>query len=219
MISVRIDGDTAFMELKPEPGQFTLLDVATLKDIIKNLRNLRNTHAKVIRIYGHGGCFAVGADIKTMHGYSGFDAKWFSRLGNTLFGVMRTMPQIIVAEIDGYCMGGGMDFAAAADFRFATAKSKFAHPGSKLGLITGFGGTQAMPRLMTASGATEFLMTGGVFDAKYMKRNNFLQNISADTDELHKMVDTFCEKINRKQRTLLAEFKNSLDTAANISYP
>jgi enoyl-CoA hydratase len=219
MIETKIDGLTAYIDIIPETGQFTMLDVDTIKDIVKTLRKVKDSHVKTVRIYGHGGCFAVGGDIKTMHGYSGFDAKWFSRLGNTLFGLMRTMPKVVIAEIDGYCMGGGMDLAAAADFRFATSKSMFAHPGSKLGLITGFGGTQAMPRLMTASGASEFLTTGKVFDTKFMKKNNFLQGIAADRAEMKENVDDFCAKINRKSRTLLIDFKNNLDSSANISYP
>lgn len=216
MTEIRIDNDTAFMRLIPQTGQFTLLDVETLKEIIRNVRYVRDTHVKTLRIFGEGGCFAVGADLRTLSTYGGFEAKWFSRLGNTLFGLLRTLPQIVIAEIDGFCMGGGMDFAAACDFRFATAKSKFAHPGAKLGIITGFGGTQAIPRLMTSAGANEFLITGNAFDAEYMRRHGFVADIAESTAELHHMADIFCAKINMKQRTLLSGFKLSLDGSSAV---
>ncbi|MCD8568916.1 MAG: enoyl-CoA hydratase/isomerase family protein, partial [Geovibrio sp.] len=68
----------------------------------------------------------------------------------------------------------GMDFAAACDFRLATAESVFAHPGTKLGIITGFGGTQAVPRIMKPAASAEFFYTGKMFRAEEMKRGGFL---------------------------------------------
>jgi len=216
MINLRFEENTAYIRLVPTTGQFTLLDVETLKDIIKHLRQVKETHVKTVRIFGEGGCFAVGADLRTLSTYGGFEAKWFSKLGNTMFGLLRTMPQITIAEIDGFCMGGGMDFAAACDFRFATAKSKFAHPGSKLGIITGFGGTQAIPRLMTSASANEFLITGGVFTAEYMQKGGFLTGVAHNPEELTHMTDLFCSKVNAKARPLLHDFKLSLKGASAI---
>lgn len=216
MVETHIEGLTAHIRLIPQTGQFTLLDVETIKEIIKNLRMVKDSPAKCLRIYGEGGCFAVGADLRTLSTYDGFDAKWFSMLGNTMFGTMRTMPQVVIAEIDGFCMGGGMDFAAACDFRYATGKSKFAHPGSKLGIITGFGGTQAIPRLMQSACASEFLITGNAFDTDYMLKGGFLSGVAHNTEELMHMTDILCEKINRKSRTLLSGFKLSLNGSAGI---
>jgi len=216
MIQTKIDDLTAEIRLIPTAGQFTLLDVDTIKEIIRQIRYVRTTHVKTVRIFGEGGCFAVGADLKSLSTYGGFEAKWFSRLGNTLFGLIRTMPQTVIAEIDGFCMGGGMDFSAACDFRFATARSKFAHPGAKLGIITGFGGTQGIPRLMTSSGANEFLITGNTFDAEYMKRNGFLTGVASGTDELRHMTHLFCVKVNSKPRHLLYSFKASLESSATL---
>jgi len=217
MIEIKVEGQTGYLDLIPNEGQFTLLDAENLKRIIGALRKLQDSPAKVIRIHGHGRCFAVGADLKTLHTYTGFDAKWFSRLGNTLFGLMRTMPQIIIGEIDGFCMGGGMDFASACDMRIATAKSKFAHPGSKLGIITGFGGTVSVPRLMKSGYASRFFLSGDVYGAEYMLESGFLTQVAENSDELIRMSDAMCEKINRKPRHLLSGFKATLDCSQSIS--
>lgn len=216
MIKTRVEGLVAYADLVPAEGQFTLLDEANLKQIISALRKLQESPAKVLRIYGHGGCFAVGADLKTLHTYTGFDAKWFSRLGNTLFGLMRTMPQVIIGEVDGFCMGGGVDFASACDFRLATRKSKFAHPGSKLGIITGFGGTQSVPRLMKSGHANSFFLSGDVFDAEFMCEAGFLTGVYDNTEEMHKASEKLAEKINRKPRHLLTGFKSTLDVSQSI---
>jgi len=216
MIETRVDGLTACINMMPPEGQFTLLDVPTLKELIASMRKLQDSPAKVIRISGHGGCFAVGADLKTLHTYTGFDAKWFSRLGNTLFGLMRTCPQIIVAEIDGFCMGGGMDFASAADFRIATKASKFAHPGTKLGIITGFGGTQSVTRQMKGGYASRFFLTGNAFESDFIFESGFLNHVAENREEMERYSDELINKINRKKRTLLSEFKESLGMSKSI---
>lgn len=213
MIETRLEGLTAYIEMKPAEGQFTLLDVETLKELIKAVRKLQDSPAKVLRIIGHNRCFAVGADLKTMYGYSGFDAKWFSRLGNTFFGLLRTIPQVVIAEIDGFCMGGGLDFASACDLRIATKQSKFAHPGSKLGIITGFGGTQSVPRLMKSGYASRFFLSGNPFDAEFMLEAGFLTQVADNREEMHKLADKLAEKVNRKQRHLLSSFKAGLDVS------
>lgn len=216
MIKTRVEGLVAYVDLVPAEGQFTLLDAENLKQIIFALRKLEDSPAKVMRIHGHGGCFAVGADLKTLNIYSGFDAKWFSRLGNTLFGLMRSMPQIIIAEIDGFCMGGGVDFSSACDFRFATARSKFAHPGSKLGIITGFGGTQSVTRQMKSGYANRFFFSGEVAPASFMYEAGFLTGIADNSEEMDKLATALAEKINRKPRHLLTSFKSSLDTSKRM---
>lgn len=216
MIETRVDGLTAYINMTPPEGQFTLLDVPTLKELISAMRKLQDSPAKVIRISGHGGCFAVGADLKTLHTYTGFDAKWFSRLGNTLFGLMRTCPQIIVAEIDGFCMGGGMDFASAADFRIATKGSRFAHPGTKLGIITGFGGTQSVTRQMKGGYASRFFLTGNAFEADFMLESGFINHLSDNREELERYSAELVNKINRKSRALLSGFKGSLGMSKGL---
>jgi len=166
----------------------------------------------VLRIFGHGGSFAVGANILTMLKYSGYTAKGFSMLGNRLFGLLDRIPQIVIAEIDGFCIGGGMDFASSCDFRFATNRSKFAHPGSKLGIITGFGGTQRISRLMKQRHFTEHFITGEKFSAEFMKEGGFLSETFANVENMHSYSDKFTANITNKNRLFLAELKKSINT-------
>ncbi|WP_022851060.1 enoyl-CoA hydratase/isomerase family protein [Limisalsivibrio acetivorans] len=210
MIELKLEHETAYIRLIPHEGRFTLLDVPTLKEIRSVLRRLEFSPAKVIRILGEGGCFAVGADLKTMYSYDGMDAKGFSVLGNSLFGLMRRMPQIIIAEIDGFCMGGGMDFAAACDFRLAVRHSKFAHPGPKLGIITGFGGTQAIPRLMRPAHLQELFNTGDIFEADFMRESGYLWQTFPDRATMLDYSSGLAEKLTRTDRELLAMMKREI---------
>lgn len=210
MIELSVENEVAYLTLKPEE-KFNILNTHTIKEIINSVKHLIDSPAKVLRIFGEGGSFAVGANIRTMLGYSGFDAKGFSILGNRLFNLLQDIPQVVIAEINGFCMGGGVDFAAAADFRFATKRSKFAHPGSKLGIITGFGGTQRIPRVMKQSYYQKLFITGDLFDADFMYRGGFLFGICEDKDDLRQNVDNFVRKIINKNRVHIYYLKQMVN--------
>jgi len=68
-------------------------------------------------------------------------------------------PQVTIAAINGYCMGGGLDLALACDLRVAGPEAIFAHPGVALGIITGWGGTQRLPRIIGPARALEIILT------------------------------------------------------------
>jgi len=67
-------------------------------------------------------------------------------------------PQLTIAAVNGYCMGGGLDLALACDVRVASPNAVFAHPGVQLGIITGWGGTQRLPRLIGTARALEMFI-------------------------------------------------------------
>jgi len=203
MIELNHKDEYATVDMRPPEGKFTLLDVPTLNELIDVFTEISESSAKVVKVTGHGGCFAVGADLKNLYKYSGYDAKGFSILGNKLFNIMRSAPQVIVGLIDGFCMGGGMDYAAACDFRIATKKSKFAHPGSKLGIITGFGGTQALGRLMKPSYMWELLATGDLYESDFIHESGYVSRIFNDMDEMSEYYNGFAEKVADKKRPIL----------------
>jgi len=210
MIELKIKEETAKLNLYPD-NKFNLLEPETIKELYDNIASLSETPVKVLRISGYGGSFAVGANILTMLKYSGYTAKGFSMLGNKLFGLLDKIPQIVIAEIDGFCMGGGMDFASSCDFRFATLRSKFAHPGSKLGIITGFGGTQRISRLMKQRHFTEHFITGETYSAEFMKEGGFLSETFENVENMHSYADKFTGNITNKNRLFLAELKKSIN--------
>jgi enoyl-CoA hydratase len=96
---------------------------------------------------------------------------------------MRTVansPKPVVAAIRGYCMGGGLDLALACHKRIASSDAVFAHPGGSLGIITGWGGTQRLPRLIGRSRALELLVTGRRLDAEEAFACGLVQTIATD---------------------------------------
>ncbi|HMV99618.1 MAG TPA: enoyl-CoA hydratase/isomerase family protein [Acidobacteriota bacterium] len=101
--------------------------------------------------------FAVGASIKELQHLTPDNAPVYATLGQSLFRRMRESSRVYLAAIDGFCLGGGLDLALACDIRLATPRSQFAHPGAKLGIITGFGGTSRLPQTIGETAASRIL--------------------------------------------------------------
>jgi len=108
---------------------------------------------------GRDNAFLSGANIRELTQLDQHSALLFSERGQRLFQRIATSQQRTVAAINGYCMGGGLDFALACDLRIATPAAEFAHPGAQLGIITGWGGTQRLPLLIGRIRAMEFFTT------------------------------------------------------------
>lgn len=110
--------------------------------------------------------FASGANINELSQLDPESARAFSQMGQQLFQSIAETRQITIAAINGYCMGGALDLALACDVRVASAHAIFAHPGARLGIITGWGGTQRLPRLIGRSRALDLFLTARRFDSR-----------------------------------------------------
>ena len=111
-------------------------------------------------VWGGPRIFAAGADIGRLTGLGPAEAGDLSRHFNDAFLAVENMPQITVAAVNGYALGGGMELAMATDFRVAAEDAMFGQPEIKLGIIPGGGGTQRLPRLVGVTRAKEIIYTG-----------------------------------------------------------
>jgi enoyl-CoA hydratase len=147
------------------PAERNSLSVATLEEldsIISALTARRDV--STIIFTGTGDVFASGANIRELSALTYATAGEFAARGQHLFRKIAAAPQLTIAAINGYCMGGGLDLALACDLRCASPRAVFAHPGARLGIITGWGGTQRLPRLIGTARALEMFATAKRFD-------------------------------------------------------
>jgi len=114
---------------------------------------------------GTNQAFAVGADIAEIAALSAGQAQEFAQTGQQVYDAIANSRKPVLAAIRGFCMGGGFDLALACHARIAAPDAVFAHPGGALGILTGWGGTQRLPRLIGRSRAIDILMTGRRIDA------------------------------------------------------
>jgi enoyl-CoA hydratase len=110
--------------------------------------------------------FVAGADIAEMHGYTPMQAQGFSRTGQRLMSSIERLGKPVIARIQGFALGGGMELAMACHLRVASEKAKFGQPEINLGLIPGFGGTQRLLRLAGRGAALELCLTGAPINAQ-----------------------------------------------------
>jgi enoyl-CoA hydratase/carnithine racemase len=142
------------------PAEHNSLSVATLEDLDKLVSALvTRTDISTIIFTGAGGSFASGADIRELSALTPETAREFAGRGQSLMQKIADAPQLTIAAVNGYCMGGGLDLALACHVRCAAPSAVFAHPGARLGIITGWGGTQRLPRLVGQTRALEMFAT------------------------------------------------------------
>ena len=124
--------------------------------------------------------FAAGADLREVSSLTSRSALSFAARGQRVFDRIERSPQIVIAAIRGYCMGGGLDLALACDIRHASPDSTFAHPGALRGIVTGFGGTGRLPRLIGRSRAIELFATGRRLSATEALEIGLVDRVSDD---------------------------------------
>ncbi len=135
------------------------------RDILQELKRTTSSlfprndiHAVIFT--GTEDVFASGANIREIAQLDEAAALQFSQLGQELFQSIANARRLTIAAVNGYCMGGGLDLALACDVRVAATAAIFSHPGPRLGIITGWGGTQRLPRTIQKGLALELLLTG-----------------------------------------------------------
>jgi enoyl-CoA hydratase len=159
-IVTKLDGTIAIIRFN-RPAQRNPLSISTLNDLESTLLELTpRDDVKVLIFTGTADVFASGANIRELAQLDSISALQFSQLGQRVFQRIADARQLTIAAINGYCMGGAMDLVLACDVRVASIDAIFAHPGAWLGIITGWGGTQRLPRIIQKGRALELFVTG-----------------------------------------------------------
>jgi enoyl-CoA hydratase len=149
-----------------------LLEISSTLDALNGINTLIFT--------GMDDVFASGADLREIKNVGAGAAEDFALRGQRLMSRIAGLKQTTIAAINGYCFGGGLDLALACDRRIASPTVSFAHPGSGLGIITGWGGTQRLPRLIGTANALEMFFTAAPIDAARALSIGLLDAITAD---------------------------------------
>jgi len=149
-----------------------------LDDLDELLRQLcDNDNLSAIIFTGSEDVFLSGADIRELATLDQSTARALSQKGQALMQRIADAHQVTIAAINGYCLGGGLDFALACDIRIASNTAVFAHPGARLGIITGWGGTQRLPRMIGKVKALELFVTGRFIGASEANDIGLVQHV------------------------------------------
>lgn len=180
-----------------------------MQDALEEL--IADETVRVIVMTGAGEkAFISGGDIGEELKMDALTAYRWSLTGHKLCATIEASTKPVIAAVNGYCLGGGFEFALACDFRIAAENAKFGAPEAKLGVCCGFGGNIRLPRIVGRTKAKEMLMTGEMIDAREACRINLVNKV-VPQQELMGTVDTFCAKLTNKSSNVLDFIKRAVD--------
>ncbi len=175
----RLDGDVVRVELD-RPHRMNTVSSTMLEELGDVVERLdEDDDARAILLVGAGDrAFSAGADVQSMASDAApLDALELSRTGQETFAALETCSAPVVAAVQGYALGGGMELAACADLRVAAEAAEFGQPELDLGLLPGWGGTQRLKHLIGESRAREVILTADRYDAETMADYGFVNEV------------------------------------------
>ena len=157
---IESDGPVRILRLTSPDGtnRLTRACVLALTVALDGLKDELKKQLRPLIIAGNRQFFSVGADLNEIAVLTGPAACEFSAMGQALMNAIASYPAPVIAAIEGHCMGGGLDLALACHRRIAAPHAVFGHRGAALGLMTGWGGTQRLPRLIGKGRALELFI-------------------------------------------------------------
>lgn len=176
----RVTHTAHYTELAFDDGGMNLLS----SDALRELREALPASSQMLLFRSaQPRLFAAGADMAEMQRFTAPDAYEFARLGQEVFASIEQLPCLTVASIDGDCFGGALDLILAFDVRLATPRSRFAHPGARIGIVTGFGGTSRWRKVLTRPAANQLFLANRVFAASEALDLGLVDRVAESHDE------------------------------------
>lgn len=180
--------------------------------------------AGVLLVGAGGRAFVAGADIRALSQSTPAEGAETARLGHRVAATIEALPLPVIACVDGFALGGGLELALACDFIYATDASRFGQPEVKLGLIPGFGGTVRLPRVVGPARARELIYTGrqiGIEEAMaaglVLRRFEDRETLLAGARETVELMATgSASAVGLAKRVLVAASGRATDTATEL---
>ncbi|HKA34323.1 MAG TPA: enoyl-CoA hydratase-related protein [Candidatus Binatia bacterium] len=179
------DRPQALNALNPE----TLYELEAVLDRVKT-----DDAVKGLIITGAGDAFSAGADIRYLSRSTPIEVRDFARLAVAVNHKIETLGKVVVAAINGYALGGGLELAEACMLRVAVRGAMLGHPEVRIGAVAGFGGTTRLPRLIGKGRAAELLLTGRLVTANEALSLGLVNQV-VETDALLSQTETLMREI------------------------
>ncbi|WP_028889846.1 enoyl-CoA hydratase/isomerase family protein [Tenacibaculum ovolyticum] len=188
------------------PKKLNALNSATIKELgtaFETLEDDKNVNAIIITGSGEK-AFVAGADISEFANFSIEEGGKLAKLGQeSLFDLVENLSTPVIAAINGFALGGGLELAMACHFRIASENAKMGLPEVSLGVIPGYGGTQRLPQLVGKGKAMELIMTAGMISADEAKQCGLVNHVVSQ-DELLPLAEKLTSKIMRNSSVAIS---------------
>ena len=187
-ILIEKDGKTAIITIN-RPESLNALNHKTIQELSNAFENLNNdSSVRVIILTGSGEkSFVAGADIKEFADFGTNEAENLARNGQqTLFNKIENLGKPVIAAVNGFALGGGLELAMACHIRYASENAKLGLPEVTLGLIPGYGGTQRLPQLVGKGLANEIIFSAKMISAERAKEIGLVNEVFSSEELLTK---------------------------------
>ncbi len=219
-MSIRIEheGPIALVTLDRSEA-LNALNRATLEELDRAFGALEHQDGlRAVIITGAGKAFVAGADIREMADFGHEASEAFAHFGQSVFNRIAAFPRPVIAALNGFALGGGLELAMACDFRIASEKAKLGQPEVNLGVIPGFGGTQRLPRLVGPARGKYLLLTGATIDAAQALAWGLVEEVVAPEallDRCRELANTLAAK----GPLALSRCKEAVDRGMDLTLP
>ncbi|MFW5980431.1 MAG: enoyl-CoA hydratase/isomerase family protein [Halanaerobiaceae bacterium] len=216
LVEVEYSSPTATIYMN-RPHVLNAYNEEVLDDLKQTFNQIfKREDIKSLIITGRGNkAFTVGADLNWLETLDAEQAKKISKKGQELCRYIESSSRVIIAAINGYALGGGMEIALACDLRIASTRARFGQPEVSLGIIPGFDGTQRLPGIVGMGRAKELLFTGNIIDAEQASEIGLVNKLVTPRDlikESQELAQEITEQSSQAITLLKKVIKNSLDT-------
>jgi enoyl-CoA hydratase len=199
------------------PEALNAFSKEVVSEVLQALEDIRSDESvRVVILTGAGEkAFSAGADIKAMIGMNSLKAKELSLMGEKLCLALENLEKPVIAALNGYALGGGLEVAMSCDLRVASENSRMGQTEINIGLIPGWGGTQRLTRLVGRTKAKEMVFTGKMIDAKTAEQLGIV-NMAVPADKFRETVRQFALDLASKAPVALRVAKALIDKGAEI---
>ncbi len=198
------------------PKALNALNSALLEEFSQALDSVvTNEDIRVLILTGSGEkSFVAGADINELARLDALSSKVFIHKGLSTINKLTELPIPVIAAVNGFALGGGLEIAMACDFIYASETAAFGQPEIKLGLIPGYGGTQRLPRIIGAPQAKELLFTGKMLKAQDALQLGIVNTITSP-GELMDKVNAVAQEMAAMGKVALRAIKQTVNFGLN----
>lgn len=199
------------------PKSLNALNAQVIEEMHAALDEIaENIDIRALIITGSGEkAFVAGADISELAKLNPVSAKHFASRGHQLMFKLEALPIPVIAAVNGFALGGGLEMALSCDFIYAAENASVGQPEINLGIIPGFGGTQRLARIVGKNLAREMIMTGMMLSAQEAEKKGIVNRV-LPASELMEAARKTAETIAKKGRVSVHVAKqviaNGMDT-------
>lgn len=199
------------------PDVLNALNMKTLGELLEAAGRAReDREVKALILTGEGRAFVAGADISEMKDFGSRQGLAFGDLGHSVMLAFESLDKPVIAAVNGFALGGGLELSLACDFIYASSRAKFGQPEVNLGVTPGFGGTQRLARAVGINKARELIFTGEIIGAEEARAIGLVAKIF-EPEELKKGVLEQAKLLTTKAPAAIATAKRVMNKGVDLS--